>query len=304
MRSVMTRHLLRSAAAALVRHRWSTLVSVLVTSLCLYGLGWIGLLALRIPQVLPGWLTGADAIIYLQPAAAPKDEQAVLEEIRAWPEIGSVRLVTKAEAHERLRRQLGPWKGMLTGVGDDFLQTSIEVVLVDKIDDPDRREKTLERIRLLPNVAEILYGKGEGDKLKSFSSWLGTSAWIVTGLLMAGVVGIHWNTALSAIWDARDEIRVLGWVGAPDWMIRLPFFMTSWGVGACGALAAVVLIGVTVGVLQGVLPVPFGALLAVERVEWLLFFPILTAGSVLLGSLGVGLAMGRLNRECLGREPY
>jgi cell division protein FtsX len=268
----------------------------------LYGLGWIGFLMLRVPRALPGWLTTADAVIYLQTTATGKDEQGALEEIRAWPEVGSALLVSGAEAHERLRKQLGQWRGLLTGLGDDFLQSSIEVILADKFDDPDRREETFERMRLLPGVAEVLYGKGEGDKLKSFLSWIGTTAWVVTALLMVGVVGVQWNVALSAIWDAQDEIRILGWVGAPDWLIRLPFFLASWMVGTCGAIIAVLLFAMTVRFLQGELPVPFGALLAVERVEWFFLCSILTVGSILMGSLGVGFAMGRMSRECLGRD--
>lgn len=297
-------HVLRRSLVVLVRHPLASLLSVLLSALYLYGLGWIGLMVLRIPQVIPGWLTSADAIIYLGTEVPSTDEQRILAELKSWPEIGSARLVSKGDAHARLEKQLGRWKGVLSGMGQNTLPSSIEVTLDGKFRTPELREKTIERIRLMPDVAEILYGKGDGDKIELFLGWIRIIGWTLTGLFILGSIGIHWSVTLNMLLGAQDEIQILDWVGAPGWLIRLPFFLLAWMVGVLGTTIALALFAATVHYLAGGLPLPLAALLSVERSEWMLLGSVLTMGSALTGCVGVWFALSRMNRDCSGHDSY
>lgn len=274
------------------------LLWVLLSMCCLYGLGLIILAVLRAPQAFPSWLAEVDAVVYLRADASPTEEQAAWEELKRWPELTSIRIVTRDETYERLEKQLGPWKGVLSGMGRDYLQPSLEVSFQDGFKERERREEIIARMRLVPDVAEILYGNGEGDRLESILDWVGRGLWLSAGVLVLLFTCAHWGWTLVMISGSRDELEVLWWVGAPDWLIRLPFLLSSWAAGALGAILAVGLLAVTTHSLETCLPLPFAALFAVDFGEWLLLGFGLTGISLLMGSLGVCLTMGPMRRVC------
>ncbi|MCU0572160.1 MAG: permease-like cell division protein FtsX [Syntrophobacteraceae bacterium] len=266
--------------------------------ICLYGLGLIGLAVLRAPQVFPAWLTAADAVVYLRSDVSPAEEQAAWEELKKWPEFTSIRIVTRDEAYGRLEKQLGPWREVLSGMGRDYLQPSLEVSFQDSFKEWERREEIIARMRLVPDVAEVLYGNGEGDRLKSILGWVGRGLWLSAGALVLLFTCAHWGWTLVMISGSRDELEVLWWVGAPDWLIRLPFLLSSWAAGALGTIMALGLLAVTTHSLETSLPLPFAALCAVDFGEWLLLGFGMTGISLLMGSLGVCLTTGPMRRVC------
>jgi cell division transport system permease protein len=274
------------------------LVWVLLSAACLYGLAWIGLSLLRAPQVLPDWVASSDAVVYLKASVTPAEEQKIGEELRAWPEIASIHLVTREETHRRLQKQLGSWKGILAGMGVDYLQPSVELTFQASLGDGELRERLLDRVRVLPNVAEILYGNGEGDKLESILSWAERGLWGLSCLLILLFTYAHWGETIGRISISRDELEALWWVGAPEWLIRLPFLVSSWATGTMGAIMALTLFALTAHFLEASLPLPLSALFAIDGGEWLLLATGLTAVAWLLGSLGVLLTVGHMRRLC------
>jgi cell division protein FtsX len=287
--------------AVLVRRPVVALLSVALSAVCLYGLVWLGFAVLRISQVLPGCLMSVDAVVYLRAEASPEAEQRAVEALDALPEIDSARLVSRADVYGRLEKQLGRWKEILAGLGQDYLQPSVEITLQGRFRAPELRDKAIERMRLIPDVAEVLYGKGEGERIKVFLSWTEMLGWTSTVLFLVVSIGIYWSIAFSMILSSRDEIHVLACVGAPEWLIRLPFFLIVWMVGALGSTIALTIFMATLNFLEGFLPLPLAALFSVARYEWILLGSLLFLISFLLGCLGVWFALNRKS-DWLGHE--
>ena len=298
MRAELVKNLAGQLAARGSRRPAAHLLWVLVLMIFLYGLGLIGLAVLRAPQLLPRWLTTADAVAYLRADVSPAEEQAVWEELKRWPEFSSIRIVTRDEAYRRLEKQLGHWRGVLSGMGVDYLQPSMEVSFQDSFKEPQRREEVIARMRLVPDVAEVLYGNGEGDKLKSVLGWVGRGLWLSAGALVLLFALAHWGWTLVMIFESRDELEVLWWVGAPDWVIRLPLLLSSWAAGGIGTIMALGLLAVTSHFLETGLPLPFAALFAVDPGEWFLLGFGMAGISFLTGSIGVCLTTGTMRRVC------
>lgn len=292
------RHLFHWSLVSVRRHPKAHLFCLLLSAVCLYGLAWLGFMVLRSPLILPSWLAGADAVVYLKADASPQDEQRMLEELKAWPEIGAVRLVSKEEARRRLEKQLGSWKGLLSGMDSDYLQPSIEVTFVESLRASELWMKVIDRMRLLSNVVEILYGNGEGDTVESILHWVERGGWVLTAWLALLFVCIHWTETFLRVSGSRDELEVLFWVGAPEWLIRLPSLMASWTTGIAAAILAIALFALTVHYLGTELPLQFAALFTVEAGEWLLLGSGVIGGSLTMSSLGVYLGLGHARRLC------
>jgi cell division protein FtsX len=297
----LLRHVFYRSMAVLARQPVAALLSVVLTAVCLYGLVWIGFAVLRIPQVFPGWLTSGDAVIYLRTEASPEAEQRAAEALKALPEIDSARFVSKGDAHGRLEKQLGLWKEILAGMGQDYLQSSVEITLQGKFRSPELRDKAIERMRLIPDVAEVLYGKGEGEEIKVFLGWAEMLGWASAGLFLMVSIGLYWSVAFSMKLSSQDEIHVLACVGAPKWLICLPFFLIVWLVGALGSTIALTMFMATLKLLEGILPLPLAALFSIARYEWILMGALLFLISTLLGCLGVWFALS-WKRDWLGHD--
>jgi cell division transport system permease protein len=271
---------------------------VVLSAVCLYGLAWIGFLVLRGPLILPSWLAGADAVAYLKADASSEEGQRVLDELRTWPEIEAMRFVSKEEARRRLEKRLGGWKGILSGIGPEFLQPSIEVTFVKSLKAPEHKAKAIDRMRLVSNVVEILYGNGEGDTVRSISRWIERGGWILTAFLALLFTCTHWAETFLRACGSPGELAALEWLGAPDWLVRLPSLLASWMTGIVAAILAIAFFALTVHHLGAVLPLQFAALFSVDAGEWLLLGLGMIGGSLGMGSLGVYVGLGHVRRLC------
>ncbi len=298
MNRELLHHVLHLSLLSVRRHPAAHVLGAFLCAVCLYGLAWIGYSLFRAPLLLPSWLKDADAVIYLQAGASLQQEQQALEELKTWPEIGAIRFVPKEEARERLEKQLGSWKGILAGMRPDYLQASMELTFKDSLKAPDDRGKIIDRLRLVPNVVEILYGNGGGDTVKSILEWIERGGWLFAGLSVLFFTCVQWAVTLVSIFGSQDQVEVLWWVGAPDWLIRLPALLASWASSAAASILAMALFVRTVHYLEAELPVQFAALFSVEPEEWLVLGFGMTFGSLMMGSLGVYLGMGHVRRFC------
>lgn len=298
MMGEILQHTARRSRQYASRHPMAHALLVLFSVFCLYGIGVFGFALLRAPLVFPEWLLGADAVVYLRGDVSPEEENAAWEELKSWPEWESIRRVSREETYARLEKQLGSWKGILSGVSRDHLQPSLELTFKHAFQDPERREETVSRLRLVPNVTEILYGNGEGDKLKSLVGWIGGGLWLAAAVPALLIAFAHWGWTLVMMAGARDELKVQWWVGAPNWMMTLPFLWSSWAAGALGSILAQVLLAATVHFLETRLPLPFAALFAGDRLEWLILGCGMTGVAWFMGSLGVWLTRREMRRLC------
>ncbi len=298
MNPQLLRHLFHWSLASFRRHPVAHALCVLLSAACLYGFAWIGFSVLRAPLILPSWLASADAVVYLKAGASPQDEQRALEELKTWPEIGTIRLISQEEARRRLEKQLGSWKGLLSGMSPGYLQPSMEVTFAESLKDPELRMKAMDRMRLVSNVVEILYGNGEGDTVESILRWVERGGWGIAAFLALLFTCIHWTETLLRIFGSRDEMEVLWWVGVPDWLIRLPGLMASWTTGFAGAVLALALFALTARYLGAQLPLQFAALFSIDPDEWLLLCFGVIGSSLGMSSLGVYLGMGHVRRLC------
>jgi cell division transport system permease protein len=152
--------------------------------------------------------------------------------IAGWPEVRSVKFVTKEEAWERQKHDL-PGTARL----GDFDNPLPDAVCV-KVYDPSQSAGVGKRLERLPGIKVVNWGGSLARslmKLKRAVNWTG----IVVSLLVAiaGVFIVH-NTIRLALHTRWREIYIMQLVGATRAVIAAPFLLEGMIHGLLGATIA------------------------------------------------------------------
>lgn len=277
------RHL-REGVKNIGRNGWMTFASVSAVAVTLFLLGVFLILAMNVDHFMARVESQVEIKVYLAPNAKPEQVKAVETALRNLSGIKSIVYVSKAQGMEELKKRLGDKAELLEGLEK-------ENPLPDRFDvktyDPHQTPQVAEKIRQIPHVADVQYGKGWVEKLFDFTRMVRNVGLVfVVGLAFTAMFLIA-NTIKITIFARRREIEIMKLVGATNWFIRWPFFIEGMLLGLLGALLPI-----------AVLWLGYHALLDVVRQDLSLFFidllpvtPLMTQVSLLLVAIGMLIGM-------------
>lgn len=228
-----------------------------------------------------------EVVAFLADPLEPAARAELMARVGRFEGVSGVRFVSRAEALERLRRDLGRDSDVLEGLKHNPLPASLEVRLEPAQRTPERVRGLAARLESDPAVDEVRYGAewvaGYSRLLRALS-WLGVGlGGLVTAVLLAIVAG----TIRLGVHARAEEIEIQRLVGAGGWFVRLPFCLEG---ALSGLLAATLAAAVLWAVFVAALPLwrgPFEFLLG--RIEPRFFSPL---ELVLLLAAGAGLGVG------------
>jgi cell division transport system permease protein len=168
---------------------------------------------------------GADLHVtaWLAEGLSIDEQRDLMEHAATLDGVEGVMLITKDEALARFEAGVGEALGIADALGENPLPASLELTLL-----PERRSAEGVRsvsvlLAALPGVAEIGHGEQwvEGyaraiDLARTVGLALGLVLALATLLIVA-------NTIRLAIYARRDEIEILGLVGAGRTFVAIPF---------------------------------------------------------------------------------
>lgn len=274
------------------------MVTTVGASLFLLG-GYIAALQ-NLERLAWSWGRATAVNLYLADTLSLRDQNALLDSIRAKPEVAAANLVSPKEAMKRFRDSGAEAAGLVEGIPDAVLPATIEVDVDSHFSDLEQVEKLAQEFLTYPGIDEADYGQREFERLNDLLAALrilGVAFGIMVFAIAAFIVG---NTIRIAVFARRDEIEILTLVGATADFVRAPFILE----------------GALLGLLGGFLA--SGALSALERflglrlplsptlggLDVVLLTPKLTLGLVTLGiALGATGAWVAVRRSLLDSEP-
>jgi len=225
---------------AMASARKATVSSVLIITLCLTILGFIGLVVLalyREADEARRWIT---VEVFLRDDASDTDLQEVRAALVRIPIVLDAQLVSKQEAVERFRQFF-----------DDDLITALETnplprsFLVD-ITDEGRTPSNLEKL-----VSEISHWHGV-EAVHADIEWMATLNRLVGGatvvmLLLLVSVGVAASIVIArtialGISARLNVVEVQRLLGAPESLVRRPFVLVGLIQGCIGGLCAALLV--------------------------------------------------------------
>jgi cell division transport system permease protein len=235
---------------------------------------------------------------------ATKSESARLEDqLLAIPHVESVELITKAEALNELKADLGREKSeeLTAQLSDNPLPANFAV----KADDAANLDAVRTAVMppgpdgtpqpISPIVQKIFDRQEDAKKIEQVTSALKIVLTVITALLIAASLMLVGNTIRLSIYTRRREVEVMRLVGATRWFIRWPFMIEGVVVGFFGGLVAILILWLGKLTIVDPLSDSIGFLAAQNSTT--LSFPalvaILFAAAVLVSAVGSGITLRR-----------
>lgn len=288
LRSI-TRHLGGSLRASPL----TLLMSVLALGLCFFFLGLCGFALLRQDVLAPEWLAPDRLVAYLGGDIPEQDLDQMVKVVSGWPEVEGVVAVSREQAHQRLEALLGQSKSVLDGLGRDFLPPSLQITVKPSSVQPGALDGLASKLRNLPAVEEILYGKEPQEWLQSLAGqW--THVWLIlVGLLLCVATLITSGVVGQGVASRKSEVSVYRLVGATPLLVKLPYYVEGILMGVLGAFLGAGLLALLAGQVRRVLPSFWGMVVGPVGLELVPLAAGLMACGALTGWLGSRMGLGR-----------
>lgn len=223
----------RESFKSLLRNGWMTFASVSAVTITLILVGVFFVIMMNLNHVATSLEENVEIRVHIDVAATKEEKNALEEEIKAIPEVGSVIFSPKGEELNNLITSLGE-------DGDAFKlfeqDNPLNDVFVVKTKDPEDTLAVVKKIEKFEHVAKVRYGQGTVEKLFSaINMSRNVGIVLIIGLLFTAMFLIS-NTIKITIVARRKEIEIMRLVGATNWFIRWPFFLEGMWLGLLGSI--------------------------------------------------------------------
>jgi len=183
---------------------------------------------------------------YLKTDASDQEIKDLVQLLRTDSTIREFHILSKEDAMEELRKELGDNQHLLDNLEKNPLPDSIQVSLHPVKDWKGFRD----RYENLEVISDSTSGQDWVEKLMKLISFSKSSGSVVLILLGLANLFIIANTIRLTVFARRQEIEIMRLVGATNWFIRTPFLMEGVLQGVLGALIASVFLGLGYSLLQ------------------------------------------------------
>jgi cell division transport system permease protein len=234
----------RSAREALTASRRAPLLSALgivTIAFSLFAFGLFGLVAINIRRALDQVEERVEVRAFVSDSTDIESVAAAMKDIGGFPEVFRVDYVSKEQALERARKEMGEFADVFEA---GVLPASIEVHLRPGMRSPAIVKSVADRMRTYAFIDDVRYGEEWVEKLYRLRN-IATVAGIALGVAFAAVAVIIIGATIRMTVLARaKEISIMRLVGATDMFIRLPFLIDGLFKGVLGGLLALVFVWV------------------------------------------------------------
>ncbi|MBL8200915.1 MAG: ABC transporter permease [Chromatiales bacterium] len=240
--SWLTRHAQSAVGAlgTLSRNPVATALTVTVIGIALALPAALGVLVQSGRSLAGGWADVRDFSVYLAPGVALDRAEALAGELRANPDVASVRLIPAEAAAAELGKDPG-FAGAMAALESNPLPHTLVVRPTEAIDNAALDQLGAE-VRKAPGVDQVKLDLQWVERLNAVLDFLRRLGVLVGGLLIAAVVIVVGNTIRLDIQNRSAEIEVAKLLGATNAFVRRPFLYLGLWYGVLGGIVAVLVL--------------------------------------------------------------
>jgi cell division transport system permease protein len=243
------------------------------------------LIYVNLERVTENWSDRVQVTAYFENNLSPGDLSTLKAKIRALAGTAEILYVSQEEALQKFYGRLKGQEALLEGVSSEILPSSLEIHL--KKDSRDSKSIALyvERLKKIPMINEVQYGEEWVKRFSHFMNLVRFAGILVAGFIVLAVVFIVANTIKLTIYARKDELELMGLVGATRLFIKVPYLIEGVVQGVIGAaLAILVLSGVYLAFLHNA-----DFFFSFNTMEaGLLFLPVTYLVALLFGGAALG----------------
>jgi len=275
---------LREAREGIARNTWASLATIVLLTLTLLLFGGFLWLNANLSQVAAMLERQVQVRVFAEEGADANDLQASLA---ALPGVQNVELLDGESVYAELSPVFGQ-ETLMRALPPDAFADSLSVELID----PDRGAETVELMRALDGVGDVIWGQGFATVLYKISNGLQKGGIIlVVGFFVAAFL-MSLTSMHLAVLNREVEIQIQRWVGVSPWGIRTQFLIEALLLGVFSSLLAAAVFLYLGEVIQGAIAslLPF---MAGQLSSPLLVIGIVLVTGPTLALIGGGLASQR-----------
>lgn len=235
-------YLLREALTNVLTNRMTTLVAVATTAFTFACVGVFLLLYVNLKNVAASLEQDIQVLVYLQDDLDRESTATLAEQLKADPAVASVSYISKEQALAEFKKEFPTDSHLLEGLGQNPLPASYVVTLSALFRSPDRIKRWAERARTISGVDQVQYSQDWIEALDTIVHYIEVAAMIVGVILSAACVTIIANTIRLALYARREEIEILGMIGATKSFIRTPYILEGSVLGFLGSALSLLIL--------------------------------------------------------------
>jgi len=240
------------------------------------------------------WQHSAAISVFLEADLDEAEGARLSQRLRQLPEVERVELISRAAGLAEFREYSG-LGAALDQLSQNPLPVVLELHLKPAILEPVRLTPFIDRLETMPEVDFLREDAQWAQRFQAMLALLHTGVALLGLLLGLGALLVIGNSIRLEIENRRDEIRILGLVGATARFARRRFLYTGAWYGLFGGMLA----GLMVTLMVWLLSAQVSAVAMLYDHDFhiqgldLAATSLLLIGSTLLGIIGSGIAVGR-----------
>lgn len=165
--------------------------------------------------------------VYLKQNTQPSLVKDRINEIK---HVKNVKIITKTEAWDSLRKDLGIPNDMTNPLPD---------TLRVRVDKPNNISDVFTKIKSLPGVEDMGYAKELAKKIQILTHVANTTMVFAIIISAALTITIINNTIQLVIQSRKEEIEIMRLMGVSNWYIKIPLIMQGAFYGFASSIIAV-----------------------------------------------------------------
>lgn len=247
---VTTKRILKSGFISFFRNGFVSLAAILVMTITLFAVGSLLFSGALLEDSLNELRNKVDVNVYFTTEASEGDVLSMKKTLEGLPEVSEVIYTSKQEALEKFKekhkddqltlqaleelsenplraslsvraKETSQYEGIATFLEGKSALTAGEIPIVDKVNYFQNKEA-------IDNLTGIIDNSERSNLMKTI-------------LLVVVSILITFNTITLAIYNSREEIRVMKLVGAGNWYVQGPFVVSGAMYGIVSSTAALLL---------------------------------------------------------------
>jgi cell division transport system permease protein len=294
----MRGYFFRQAWQNLSQNPWINVITLGTITLSFLILGIFLIIFLNAKGLMEEWGSRIRVTAYLRDSLSPERVDRLKKNIRSFAEVQGVSYRSKDEALKALEERLQGREGLLRGLPRNPLPASLEIQLKAEYQNAVGVQRVVEKLRGAPEVEDLQFGSEWVERFSAFMVLLQILGLGLGGLLLLATIFVISNTIRLNIFARREEIEIMGSVGATGLFIRAPFYIEGVLQGILGAGLALVMLLVFFHLFLARVYNPLKELLGNFPLHFLTAeqSAAVALGGLALGLLGTRVSVGRYLR--------
>ncbi len=221
---------LREAREGIARNTWASVATVVLLTLTLLMFGGFLWLNANIAQVATMLERQVQVRVFPMDGTAA---EVLVPQIQALPGVAGVKVLEGELVYEQLAPVFGR-QTLMNALPADAFADSLSVELKD----PTQATPTVEAIRGMSGVGDVIWGQGFAEVLYRISNGIQKGGVIlIIGFFIAALL-MSLTAMQLAVLNREVEIQIQRWVGVGPWGIRGQFLVEAFLLGTFSSILA------------------------------------------------------------------